>query len=102
MYFLNNIMILKYQKITFKEISEGFFERKKLQKIEMAQPSKDGAVVKEIVIGSVATPVPKPIKQVRTHNWTVYVRGVYNEDISYFVKKVVFVLHDSFPNPTRG
>jgi transcription initiation factor IIF auxiliary subunit len=29
------------------------------------------------------------------------VRGVQNEDMSYFISKVVFHLHHSFANPTR-
>jgi len=28
-------------------------------------------------------------------------KGLYNEDISYFIKKVVFTLHPSFANPKR-
>jgi hypothetical protein len=37
-----------------------------------------------------------------THKWICYLRGVNNEDLSYLIKKVVFVLHSSFQNPTRG
>ena len=33
--------------------------------------------------------------------WTVYVRGIENEDLSYFIKKVVFYLHDSYTEPIR-
>ena len=34
--------------------------------------------------------------------WSCYVRGLNNdEDISYFVKKVVFQLHPSFPEPVK-
>jgi len=36
------------------------------------------------------------------HRWTVYVRGVDCEDLSYFVKKVVFTLHESFNEPIRN
>ncbi|CCF60267.1 hypothetical protein KAFR_0J02030 [Kazachstania africana CBS 2517] len=36
-----------------------------------------------------------------THLWTIFVRGPNNEDISYYVKKVVFKLHDTYNNPTR-
>lgn len=37
-----------------------------------------------------------------THDWTVYVRGPENCNISYFIEKVVFNLHGSFHNPKRG
>eukprot|EP01084_Bolivina_argentea_P251750 422380_1 len=33
--------------------------------------------------------------------WTIYVRGVENEDLSYFIKKVIFYLHDSYTEPIR-
>ena len=34
--------------------------------------------------------------------WSCYVRGLNNdEDISYFIKKVVFQLHPSFPEPVK-
>jgi transcription initiation factor IIF auxiliary subunit len=36
------------------------------------------------------------------HRWSCYVRGLNNdEDISYFIKKVVFQLHPSFPEPVK-
>ncbi|XP_071449943.1 protein AF-9 isoform X2 [Hetaerina americana] len=36
-----------------------------------------------------------------THDWEVFVRGVDNADINYFVDKVVFHLHETFPKPKR-
>lgn len=37
-----------------------------------------------------------------THDWELFVRGADNTDIHFFVDKVVFNLHDTFPNPKRG
>ncbi len=37
-----------------------------------------------------------------THRWKIYVRGFNGEDISDFVKKVQFRLHESFAQPNRG
>lgn len=62
-------------------------------------------IERPIVYGTCAWPLPVTKKEDysgHTHKWTVYVRGVHGEDISYYVKKVVFKLHDSFPSPTRG
>ena len=43
-----------------------------------------------------------PFLIVNTFNrWSCYVRGLNNEDLSYFVKKVVFQLHPSFPDPVK-
>ena len=37
-----------------------------------------------------------------THDWVVFVRGPESCDISHFVDKVVFNLHESFAKPRRG
>ena len=37
-----------------------------------------------------------------THDWEVFVRGRDGTDIQYFVEKVVFHLHKTFPKPKRG
>lgn len=37
-----------------------------------------------------------------THDWELSLRGVDGADISQFVDKVVFTLHESFPKPKRG
>lgn len=37
-----------------------------------------------------------------SHDWHVYLRGPGNEDLSYFISKVVFFLHESFNPPRRG
>lgn len=36
-----------------------------------------------------------------THRWTLYVRGANGENLSYFVSKVVFFLHESFAQSVR-
>ena len=33
-----------------------------------------------------------------THSWTVYVKPYHNDDMSVYVKKVHFRLHDSYAN----
>lgn len=36
-----------------------------------------------------------------THDWEVFVRGVESADISHFIDKVVFLLHETFQKPKR-
>lgn len=36
-----------------------------------------------------------------THDWSVFVRGAAGSDMSHFVDKVLFTLHESFPNHHR-
>ena len=38
----------------------------------------------------------------RTHKWICFVRGPSNEDLSYFIRKVVILLHSSFEKSKRG
>eukprot|EP00126_Sphaerothecum_destruens_P015537 Sdes_comp9557_c0_seq1m1031 len=56
-----------------------------------------------IVFGNVAQFLGKKTEDSSTHRWTLYVRGCgpYYNSFPMFVKKVVFKLHESFPNPTR-
>jgi len=36
-----------------------------------------------------------------THDWELYVKGVDKADISSYIEKIVFNLHESFPKPKR-
>lgn len=54
-----------------------------------------------IIYGNSAVALKKPENE-HTHRWTVFVRGFNNEDISTYVRKVVFKLHESFVQPNRG
>jgi YEATS domain-containing protein 4 len=48
--------------------------------------------------------ISKVIKSdlISLHRWSCYVRGLNSdEDISYYIKKVVFQLHPSFPEPVK-
>ncbi|KAI9483131.1 MAG: exocyst complex component Sec5-domain-containing protein [Benjaminiella poitrasii] len=53
--------------------------------------------------GSIATPLngKKVSETDHTHKWTVMVKGLNNEDLSYYIKKVVFKLHETYSNPLR-
>lgn len=59
------------------------------------------AIKRPIIIGSIAQQLAKVRPRNRTHSWVVYVRGLKNEDLSYFIKCVVFQIHEDFPPPRR-
>ncbi|KAG9289131.1 hypothetical protein G9A89_022440 [Geosiphon pyriformis] len=65
--------------------------------------TKGVTLVRSIVYGNTASLLPpkKMSETDHTHKWTVSVRGVNGEDISYFIKKVVFKLHETYQNPLR-
>lgn len=53
-------------------------------------------------IGHEASLKSKKTPEGFTHDWEVFVRGQEGADISHFVDKVVFLLHETFPKPRRG
>lgn len=53
-------------------------------------------------IGHEASRMKTPHPSNFTHNWELFVRGTDGNDISHYVDKVVFTLHDSFPKPKRS
>ncbi|XP_059483906.1 YEATS domain-containing protein 4 [Neocloeon triangulifer] len=63
---------------------------------------KGVTIVKPIVYGNFARWFGKKREEDgHTHQWTVYVKPFTNEDMSKFIKKVHFKLHESYPNPSR-
>ncbi|KAL6063735.1 YEATS domain-containing protein 4, variant 2 [Balamuthia mandrillaris] len=63
---------------------------------------KGVVVERAVVYGNKAWWLGKKADELHTHRWTAFVRGpAGDEDISYFVKKVVFTLHPSFKDPVR-
>ncbi|CAL9730167.1 protein AF-9 homolog [Monosporozyma unispora] len=63
------------------------------------------SVSRPIIYGNTAKkmgdhkPANAPVEH--THLWTIFVRDPRGEDISYYIKKVVFKLHETYPNHTR-
>eukprot|EP00591_Stephanopyxis_turris_P006048 CAMPEP_0195520430 /NCGR_PEP_ID=MMETSP0794_2-20130614/16855_1 /TAXON_ID=515487 /ORGANISM="Stephanopyxis turris, Strain CCMP 815" /LENGTH=263 /DNA_ID=CAMNT_0040649781 /DNA_START=123 /DNA_END=911 /DNA_ORIENTATION=+ len=58
-------------------------------------------VVVPIIYGSIAFWLGREANEYSTHEWTLYVRGPNDEDLSCAISKVVFQLHPSFPQPVR-
>ncbi|XP_011201652.1 PREDICTED: YEATS domain-containing protein 4 [Bactrocera latifrons] len=58
-------------------------------------------IVKPIVYGNIARSFGKKNEDGHTHQWKVYVKPYHNEDMSVYVKKVHFKLHESYANPNR-
>jgi YEATS domain-containing protein 4 len=54
-----------------------------------------------VVFGSIAFWLGQKADESATHRWTLYVRGPNGENLSYFVSKVVFFLHESFAQSVR-
>lgn len=64
--------------------------------------SQGVTIVKPIVYGNFARYFGKKREEDgHTHQWTVYVKPYRNEDMSQYVKKVHFKLHESYANASR-
>ncbi|XP_017282466.1 protein AF-9 isoform X1 [Kryptolebias marmoratus] len=63
--------------------------------------ASSGAVQVKLELGHRAQVRKKPTVEGFTHDWMVFVRGPEHSNIQYFVEKVVFHLHESFPKPKR-
>ncbi|KAA8496506.1 Transcription initiation factor TFIID subunit 14b [Porphyridium purpureum] len=62
---------------------------------------KGAVFVQPIVYGSVSTWQGPDADQFKAHHWYIFVRGLYHEDLSYFVDHVEFVLHETLQPPVR-
>lgn len=60
----------------------------------------DLIIEKKVVVGHIARHLPKQV-EFKTHHWEVFVYSSTGEDLTKWVDKVVFHLHQSFQNPTR-
>ncbi|KAK3099191.1 hypothetical protein FSP39_000791, partial [Pinctada imbricata] len=59
-------------------------------------------IVKPFIYGNISRYFGKKREEDgHTHQWTVYVKPYKNEDLSSYVKKINFKLHESYPNPNR-
>jgi YEATS domain-containing protein 4 len=54
-----------------------------------------------LVYGSIAFYLGKKADEFQTHEWTLFLRGPNNEDLSAVISKVAFQLHASFAQPIR-
>jgi YEATS domain-containing protein 4 len=55
------------------------------------------------IYGSTAVPITnKKDETSHTHKWSVYVRGIEGQKLDWLFKKVVFKIHETFPNPNRS
>ncbi|KAI9891737.1 MAG: NuA4 histone H4 acetyltransferase complex and the SWR1 complex subunit [Vezdaea aestivalis] len=81
-------------------------QSKKMPATGGAKRVKGCSIARPFVFGSTATPFdpakkPANVPIEHTHQWTVFVKGIDDADISYWLKKVQFKLHETYDNSTR-
>jgi hypothetical protein len=74
--------------------------QKRVKGVQIYRPFVFGTVAKPF--DPVTNPKPDGTPVDHTHSWTVFVKGVDDTDITYWLKKVQFKLHESIPNPLRS
>ncbi|CAF0903376.1 unnamed protein product [Adineta steineri] len=66
------------------------------------EPRVPVVIVKPILYGNTAKHFgSKRDSDGHTHRWTIYVRSLNNDDISTYVSRVQFRLHETYPNHNR-
>lgn len=65
--------------------------------------SNTSRVIVRLNVGHTSEKLLHPTLEGHTHRWTVFVRapGLVQFNDRSFIRKVVFLLHESFNNPTR-
>lgn len=96
-------LISQYTTSSYKDTMnfEDTFGKDEISKQDFGARLKGVVISKPIVYGSVAHCLPEKRPDGRTHRWTVFVKPYHNEDLSVFIKKVHFKLHDSYGNCNR-
>jgi len=73
---------------------------KRVKGVSIFRPFMYGTTAKPF--DPVKNPKPAGIPAEHTHSWTVFVKAVDDSDISYWLKKVQFKLHETIPNHVQS
>lgn len=75
----------------------------------LGKRAKGVSIHRPFIYGTTARPFddvknPKPpgVPDDHTHSWQVFVKGVEDTDVTYWLKRVQFKLHESIPNHIRS
>lgn len=72
--------------------------QRRIKNISISKPILYGNWAEKV---SEKNPLPAGAPPDHTHLWTLFVKDATGNDISQYVKKVVFKLHETYPNSTR-
>ncbi|KAH8591805.1 yeats family-domain-containing protein [Bisporella sp. PMI_857] len=73
--------------------------QKRIKGTAISRPFVYGTTAREF--DEVTNPRPADVPAEHTHSWTVFVKGVDDADITYWLKKVQFKLHETIANSVR-
>ncbi|KAI6241797.1 hypothetical protein M3Y99_00300300 [Aphelenchoides fujianensis] len=61
----------------------------------------DNTLIKPFVYGNSAELLPRKTPDNHTHRWRLFVRAFFEEDVTKYIRKVQFRLHESYKNMLR-
>jgi YEATS domain-containing protein 4 len=73
--------------------------QKRVKGVQIFRPFIYGTTARPF--DDVSHPKPPGTPADHTHSWTVFVKGIDDTDITYWLKKVQFKLHESIKDPHR-
>ncbi|KAK7965019.1 YEATS family protein [Apiospora saccharicola] len=73
---------------------------KRMKGVQIYRPFVYGTTAKPF--NDTDNPRPAGVPLDHTHSWQVFVKGVEDTEIFYWVRRVQFKLHESIPNPMRA
>jgi YEATS domain-containing protein 4 len=71
---------------------------KRIKQVSISKPISYGNIATKF---SPANPIPPTAPKDHTHSWTIFVKDPTGNDLSTYIKKVSFKLHDTYPNSLR-
>ncbi|KAK3295885.1 yeats family-domain-containing protein [Chaetomium fimeti] len=72
---------------------------KRVKGVQIYRPFVYGTTAK--LFDEKTNPKPPGVPEDHTHSWTVFVKGIDDVDITYWLRRVQFKLHESIPNHVR-
>ncbi|KAK8049314.1 YEATS family protein [Apiospora phragmitis] len=73
---------------------------KRMKGVQIFRPFIYGTTAKPF--NDTDNPRPAGVPLDHTHSWQVFVKGVEDTDVFYWLRRVQFKLHESIPNPMRS
>ena len=73
---------------------------KRMQGVQICRPFIYGTTARPF--DEKTNPKPPGVPDGHTHSWQVFIKGVDDVDLTYWLRRVQFKFHESIPNPVRS
>lgn len=73
---------------------------KRMKGVQICRPFIYGTTARQF--DDKTNPKPPGVPDGHTHSWQVFIKGIDDVDLTYWLRRVQFKLHESIPNPVRS